>query len=196
MIYHLCVCWCCVNVIVVVGNAHACGVLPMSLGLALSFLGALIALTFRVRPTTATQPPQERNAAQQQLAHCHRELAECRQELTASRKECEGSKQQLESCREELATCQAACEARRVQASEARSMANVEKRCAEQVSSAACRSPHLDHTTLGEYQTRCARGACAVRVLGLFHRPFHPEPIRGNGNASEPSRYHLQLLSP
>ena len=47
----------------------------------------------------------------------------------------------------------------------------------------------------GEYQTRCARGACAVRVLGLFHRPFHPEPIRGNGNASEPSRYHLQLLS-
>ena len=36
----------------------------------------------------------------------------------------------------------------------------------------------------GEYQTRCARGACAVRVLGLFRRPFHPEPIRGNGNAS------------
>ena len=49
---------------------------------------------------------------------------------------------------------------------------------------------------VGEYQTRCARGACAVRVLGLFRRPFHPEPIRGNGNASEPSRYHLQLLSP
>ena len=48
----------------------------------------------------------------------------------------------------------------------------------------------------GEYQTRCARGACAVWVLGLFRRPFHPEPIRGNGNASEPSRYHLQLLSP
>ena len=49
---------------------------------------------------------------------------------------------------------------------------------------------------------RCAqrgsirRGARAVRVLGLFRRPFHPEPIRGNGNASEPSRYHLQLLSP
>ena len=36
----------------------------------------------------------------------------------------------------------------------------------------------------GEYQTRCARGACAVRVLGLFRRPFHPQPIRGNGNAS------------
>ena len=47
----------------------------------------------------------------------------------------------------------------------------------------------------GEYQTRCARGACAVRVLGLFRSPFHPEPIRGNGNASEPTRYHLQLLS-
>ena len=49
---------------------------------------------------------------------------------------------------------------------------------------------------LGEYQTRCARGACAARVLGLFRGPFHPEPIRGNGNTSEPSRYHLQLLSP
>ena len=49
---------------------------------------------------------------------------------------------------------------------------------------------------LGEYQTRCARGACAVRVLGLFRRPFHPEPVTVNGNASEPSRYHLQLLSP
>ena len=35
----------------------------------------------------------------------------------------------------------------------------------------------------------------AVRVLGLFRRPFHPEPIRGNGNASEPTKYHLQLLS-
>ena len=34
-------------------------------------------------------------------------------------------------------------------------------------------------------RARCARGACAVRVLGLFRRPFHPEPIRGNGNASE-----------
>ena len=42
----------------------------------------------------------------------------------------------------------------------------------------------------------CARGACTVRVLGLFRRPFHPEPIRGNGNASVPTRYHLQLLSP
>ena len=30
---------------------------------------------------------------------------------------------------------------------------------------------------------------------GLFRRPFHPEPIRGNGNASEPTRHHLQLLS-
>ena len=45
-------------------------------------------------------------------------------------------------------------------------------------------------------RARCARGACAVRVLGSFRRPFHPEPIGGNGNASEPSRYHLQLLSP
>ena len=33
-------------------------------------------------------------------------------------------------------------------------------------------------------RARCARGACAVRVLGLFRRPFHPEPISGNGNAS------------
>ena len=33
-------------------------------------------------------------------------------------------------------------------------------------------------------RARCARGACAVRVLGFFRRPFHPEPIRGNGNAS------------
>ena len=44
-------------------------------------------------------------------------------------------------------------------------------------------------------RAQCARGACAVRVLGLFRRPFHSEPIRGNGNTSEPTRYHLQLLS-
>ena len=38
-------------------------------------------------------------------------------------------------------------------------------------------------------------GACTVRVLGLFRRPFHPEPIKENGNASEPTRFHLQLFS-
>ena len=54
---------------------------------------------------------------------------------------------------------------------------------------------HPIQHSMGEYLLWCARGVCAVRVLGLFGRPFHPEPNRGNGNASEPTRYHLQLLS-
>ena len=38
------------------------------------------------------------------------------------------------------------------------------------------------------YRGSTCRGACAVRVLGLFHRPFHPKPIRVNDTASEPTR--------
>ena len=40
---------------------------------------------------------------------------------------------------------------------------------------------------MGEYQTRCARGACAVRVLGLFRGPFHPEPIGGMVTPQSPA---------
>ena len=46
-----------------------------------------------------------------------------------------------------------------------------------------------------EYLLRCACGVCVLWILGLFRRPVHPEAIRGNGNVSEPTKYHLQLLS-
>ena len=59
-----------------------------------------------------------------------------------------------------------------------------------------CGSPRLQSADLVR-AARIATGGVSrtVRVLGLFRRPFHPEPIRGNGNASEPTRYHLQLVS-
>ena len=48
----------------------------------------------------------------------------------------------------------------------------------------------------GEYLPRCARSAREVRVLGLFRRPFHPEPIRGMVTPQSPPAHQVPSTTP